>query len=45
MVWETEKPKASGNSENSFLRRVDLPTPEGPEKTTGTSFDIFFVCG
>jgi len=40
VVWETEKPKAVGYSLNNFLSRVDLPTPEGPEKTTGTS--LFF---
>ena len=32
---ETEKPKSFGNSVNSFLRSVLLPTPEGPESTIG----------
>lgn len=32
---ETEKPKSLGNSSKSFLSRVLLPTPEGPESTIG----------
>jgi len=35
VVWETENPKALGNSSNSFFRMVDFPTPEGPQITSG----------
>lgn len=34
-IRETEKPKASGYSAKSFLSKVDLPVPEGPEITIG----------
>lgn len=34
-IREIEKPKVSGNSAKSLLRRVDLPVPEGPDTTTG----------
>lgn len=29
------KPNMSGNSLKSFLSKVDLPVPEGPQMTTG----------
>ena len=35
VVCDTENPKASGNSAVSFLKRVDLPEPEGPHSTSG----------
>ena len=34
-MCETEKPKRVGCVANSCLMRVDLPVPEGPEKTMG----------
>lgn len=34
-IRETEKPKESGYSAKSFLSKVDLPVPEGPEITIG----------
>ena len=43
VVCDTENPKASGNSANSFFNRVDLPAPDGPENTIGWRFDIFVV--
>jgi hypothetical protein len=35
VVCETENPKTLGNSFNSWLTIVDLPTPEGPQMTRG----------
>lgn len=35
MVCDTLKPKREGCAEKSLARRVDLPVPEGPEKTIG----------
>jgi len=34
-IRETLKPNLSGYSEKSLLRRVPLPTPEGPQTTRG----------
>lgn len=39
---ETENPNLSGYSAKSFLRRVDLPVPEGPETTMGRT-DILYT--
>ena len=33
LLRETENPKVVGKSRKSRLRRVDLPAPDGPEKT------------
>ncbi len=42
---ETEKPNLSGNSAKRRLRRVDFPTPLGPETTRGRkNSDIWQVC-
>jgi len=35
LVCDTEKPKESGNSSVSRFIRVDLPLPEGPQRTNG----------
>lgn len=35
VVWLTENPKCSGNSLNSRLISVPLPTPDGPQITRG----------
>lgn len=35
MVCEIEKPKVLGWAAKRRLRRVDLPVPEGPERTRG----------
>ena len=35
VVCETENPKTLGNSFSSWLTMVDLPTPEGPQMTSG----------
>ena len=35
LVWDTENPKLSGNSSISFFITVDLPEPEGPQRTRG----------
>ena len=34
-MWDTENPKLSGNSSMSFFMTVDLPEPEGPQRTRG----------
>jgi len=36
VVCETVVAKTPGNSSRSFLYSVPLPTPEGPEITTGS---------
>lgn len=33
LLRETENPKVVGKSRKSRFRRVDLPAPDGPEKT------------
>lgn len=34
-MCEMEKPKTAGCADMRRLRSVDLPTPEGPERTMG----------
>ena len=41
VVWETEKPNLSGYSSINFFIMVDLPDPEGPQRTRGFGLDIF----
>ena len=39
MVWLTLKPKSEGCEEKSRWISVDLPVPEGPEKTMGRAVE------
>ena len=48
MVWETEKPNASGNSAVNFFMTDDFPEPDGPHRTrglvdTGAMVDAFRI--
>ena len=45
MVWETLKPNFPGWSAMSLLMSVPLPTPEGPQMTTGLGLIACFERG